>query len=183
MGVCGNLSAARDEGCCVSLKIMNVYLAADHAGFALKEKIKLWLTETGYTVKDFGASMYNPDDDYPDFMHQAAAAVAKDPEGSRALLFGGGGQGEAMVANHYKGVRAAVFYGPRVPVEAADVAGRISVDLFEQVRLAREHNNANVLSFGARFVNVPDAQEAVKLFLVTPFSNDARHQRRIAKID
>ncbi len=160
---------------------MIIYLAADHAGFELKEKIKKFLVDDGYEVKDFGALTYDKDDDYPDFIRPAAEAVASDPENSRAFIMGGGGQGEAMVANRFAGVRAAVFYGPRLPVGAADIAGRASADPFEQVRLAREHNNANILSFGARFVTEDDALAAVKMFLETKFTEEERHKRRIAK--
>ncbi len=160
---------------------MKIYLASDHAGFELKTKIKNYLSGLGHEVRDFGPLEYNKDDDYPDFISKAAEAVARDPEGSRAFIMGGGGQGEAMVANRVHGVRAAVFYGPRVPVESADIAGRVSSDPYEQIRLSREHNNANVLSFGARFVTIDEVTQAVKLFLETPFSSDARHQRRIDK--
>ena len=89
---------------------MKIYLASDHAGFELKEKIKKFLLESNYEVQDFGALIYDAKDDYPDFMHLAAKALSEDGEDSRAIIFGGGGQGEAMVANRYKGVRAAVFY-------------------------------------------------------------------------
>ena len=86
-----------------------------------------------------------------------------------------------MVANRVRGVRAAIFYGPRVPVGAADVSGRVSQDPYEQIRLAREHNNANILSFGARFVTEEEAYKAIDIFLATPFSLEPRHQRRIDK--
>ncbi len=161
---------------------MNIYLAADHAGFALKEKIKKFLEGEKYEVKDFGAFEFNADDDYPDFMHECAKAVAADPENCRVFIMGGGGQGEAMVANRYRGVRAAVFYGPRAPIAAADISGRESRDPYEQVRLAREHNNANVLSFGARFLSEEEAIAAVKIFLETKFGSEERHRRRVDKI-
>lgn len=160
---------------------MKIFLASDHAGFELKAKIKKYLEDGEYEVKDFGPFEFNKDDDYPDFIRPAAEAVAKDPENSRAIIMGGGGQGEAMVANRVSGVRAAVFYGPRAPVAAADIAGRVSSDPYEQIRLAREHNNANVLSFGARFVTDDEAFAAIKIFLETPFSSEPRHERRIAK--
>src|SRR3990167_8808632 len=89
-----------------------IYLAADHRGFELKEKIKEWLKEWGYEYEDMGAFEYNADDDYPDFISKAAEKVSQDSDNSRAIIMGGSGQGEAMVANRYKGVRAAVFYGP-----------------------------------------------------------------------
>lgn len=144
---------------------MIIYLASDHAGFALKENIKKFLADSGYEVKDFGAFKLDPEDDYPDFIKLAAEAVARDPEHSRGVVLGGSGQGEAMVANRYKGVRAAVYYGG-----AQDI-----------VKLSREHNNANVLSLGARFVTEEEALAAVKLWLETPFSKEPRHARRLAK--
>lgn len=144
---------------------MIIYLATDHAGFNLKEKIKEFLTELSYEVKDFGAFSYEEKDDYPDFIKLAAEVVAKDPENSRAIVLGGSGQGEAMVANRYKGVRAAVL-----DIYNADV-----------IKLSREHNNANILSLGARFLKEEEALNAVKLWLETPFSGEERHKRRIAK--
>ena len=146
---------------------MIVYLASDHAGFELKEKIKEFLAKNGYEAKDMGPFTFDPADDYPDFVRQAAQAVANDPEQSRAIIMGASGQGEAMVANRHKGVRAAVFYG----------------GLDEIIILSREHNDANVLSLGARFVSPEGALAAVKLWLDTSFSNAERHVRRIKKID
>lgn len=143
---------------------MAIYLASDHAGFVLKEKIKKILSEAGHVVKDFGALSYDPADDYPDFVRPAAEAVAKDPD-SRGVVLGGSGQGEAMVANRVKGVRAAVYYGG-------------STDI---IKLSREHNDANVLSLGARFLSNEEALKAVKLWLETPFSEEERHARRVAK--
>lgn len=161
---------------------MKVYLATDHAGFELKGKLKTFLSKLGYEVQDFGAFEYNPDDDYPDFISKAAEAVSKDPENSKAIVLGGSGQAEAMVANKFKEVRCALFYAAAAPLGAADITGRKSEDIFEMIRLTREHNNANVLSIGARFVSEEEAKEAVKLWLATPFSNEERHKRRIDKI-
>ncbi|MBI2627998.1 MAG: RpiB/LacA/LacB family sugar-phosphate isomerase [Candidatus Niyogibacteria bacterium] len=146
---------------------MFVHLAADHAGFDLKEKLKIYLKELDYEVKDHGAFEYNEKDDYPDFIRSAAKAVAENPEIDRAVVLGGSGQGEAMLANRFQGVRAAVFYGKPYSI----------------IKLSREHNNANVLSLGARFLSEEEAKEAAKLWLKTPFSEDVRHQRRIKKID
>jgi len=144
---------------------MIVYLACDHAGFELKEKIKEFLQKGGYKVEDFGAHSYDGEDDYPDFISKAAESVSKGPE-SRSIVLGGSGQGEAIVANKFRGVRATVFYGGSLEV----------------VKLSRQHNNANILSLGARFLNEEDALKAVKLWLDTPFSNEGRHKRRIEKI-
>jgi len=153
-----------------------IYIAADHRGFALKEKIKTWLTEWGMEFNDMGANAYDEQDDYPDFIHAAAQKVSENPKENKAIVLGGSGQGEAMAANRHKGVRAMVYYGG-------------PEDL---IVTARNHNDCNVLSLGAapgisketaQPMSDEEAQTAVKLFLETPFSNDERHVRRIAKID
>ncbi len=146
---------------------MKIFLATDHAGFALKEKIKPWLRSLGYEVEDQGAFELTETDDYPDFVHVAAERLIANPGEDRALIFGWSGQGEAMVANRHPGVRAAVYYGG--PAEI--------------IVLSREHNAANVLSIGARFVDEDRAKEMIELWLQTPFSDEERHARRIAKID
>jgi len=149
---------------------MKIFIASDHAGFELKEKLREWLVKKGYEVKDFGAFSYNETDDYPDFVRDAAKAVADDPEQSRGIVLGGSGQGEAMAANRFKGVRAAVLY-------------KFSAEI---VRLARQHNNANILSLGARFISEDEAKTAVEIFLETEFNGigeNERHLRRIKKID
>ncbi|MBI2338111.1 RpiB/LacA/LacB family sugar-phosphate isomerase [Candidatus Daviesbacteria bacterium] len=159
-----------------------VYLASDHVGFELKKKLKDFLENEGYKVEDCGAFEYDKYDDYPDFVSKAAEAVSKDPQNSRAIVLGGSGQAEMMVANKYKGVRAALFYSPAIPTEVADVTGRTSTDPYEIIRLTREHNNANVLSLGVRFLTEDQAKEAVKKWLEAPFPGDERHVRRIEKI-
>jgi ribose 5-phosphate isomerase B len=148
---------------------MKIYLGADHAGFNMKEHVKAFLTEEcGYTVEDKGAITLDSTDDYPDFVGPVACAVASDRdrgEDSFGIVFGGSGQGEAMVVNRTKGVRCAVYYGgPR-----------------EIVTLSREHNDANILSLGARFVFLDQVNDIVHLWLTTKFSGDERHVRRIAK--
>lgn len=143
---------------------MKIYLATDHAGFQLKEAIKKFLTTEGYTVEDLGAFQYDEKDDYPDFIKPAAEKISKTPT-DRAIILGGSGQGEAMVANRYKGVRAAVLY-------------KFDKDI---LRLSREHGDVNVLSLGARFLKEKDALKAVKLWLETPFSGEERHRRRLDK--
>ena len=149
---------------------MKIYLGADHAGFELKNKLVDFLKEKGYEVEDKGAFKFDPNDDYPDFVRQVAEAVSRDPEHSRGVVIGGSGQGEAIEANRVKHVRAEVYYG------GSPDSG------LETVKLAREHNNANVLSLGARLITEVEAKKAVDIFLATPFSG-GRHQRRIEKLD
>lgn len=159
-----------------------LFLASDHAGFELKEKLKVFLRENSYDAKDFGAESFNGDDDYPDFISKAAEMVSQDPENSKAIVLGGSGQAEAMVANKFPNVRCALFYSPVAPQQAADIEGRKSDDPFEIIKLSREHNNTNMLSIGARFVSEEEAKLAVKIWLTTPFSEGERHIRRINKI-
>ncbi|MBP9711577.1 MAG: RpiB/LacA/LacB family sugar-phosphate isomerase [Candidatus Pacebacteria bacterium] len=144
---------------------MKIYLGSDHAGFTLKEKLKAFLVETGHDVVDKGSYSIDPADDYPDFIKPVAEAVAEDSN-SFGIIFGGSGEGEQMVANKTEHIRAAEYYGGNLEI----------------VKLAREHNDANILSLGARFLNEDEAKEAVKLFLETPFSGDERHIRRINKL-
>lgn len=143
-----------------------VFLGADHAGFFLKEFLETRLREAGYATRDFGAFSCDPDDDYPDIIARVAKAIAENPD-TRGIIMGGSGQGEAMEANRTRGVRAAVFYG-----------GPRSI-----LTLSREHNDANVLSLGARFLTNEEAWEAVRLWLETQFSDAPRHARRIRKLD
>jgi ribose 5-phosphate isomerase B len=162
---------------------MKVYLATDHAGFELKEKVKTFLKEKGYDVHDCGAGAFDKDDDYPDFISKAAAGVSYDPDNAKGIVFGGSGQAEAMVANKFPHVRCALFYAAVAPVGAADVTGRKSTDPLEMIRLTREHNDANMLSLGARFLTEEETLKVVALWLKTDFSYDERHERRIEKID
>lgn len=144
---------------------MNIYLAGDHAGFSLKEELKRQLVSRGFSVQDFGPTSLDVDDDYPDFVVPLARKVAEDKE-SRGIIVGGSGQGEAIAANRIHGCRAAVYYGG-------------SLDI---VRLSRQHNDANVLSLGARFVTKEEATEATTLWLETEFEG-GRHERRLKKIE
>lgn len=146
---------------------MKIYLASDHAGFSLKETVHTYLRELDYDVEDVGADRENPDDDYPEIMARAAQQVSEQPEQNKAIIFGGSGQGEAIVANKFPSVRAVVFYGGALDI----------------ITLSREHNDANILSLGARFVTEDEAKEAVGLWLSTAFSGDIRHVRRIAQIN
>lgn len=174
-----------------------IYLASDHRGFELKEKIKTWLEEWGYEHEDMGAFVYDENDDYPDFISKAAEKVSQEPENSKAIILGGSGQGEAMVANRYKGVRAAVFYGPpfqfkQLPWFKWLLFGREAVTITDNVtfgvakkiiHLSREHNNANMLSLGTFFLEDKAAKRLIKLWLETSFSGEERHVRRIEKIE
>ena len=144
---------------------MIIALGTDHAGIELKEVVKKFLEENGYEVKDFGAYKYDSADDYPDFINPTAEFVSKHND-AVGIIFGGSGQGEAMAANRYKRVRAAVFYG------GPD----------EIISLSRQHNNANILSLAARFIEPEDAINVIKLWLSTEFEG-GRHQKRIEKLD
>ena len=145
---------------------MKIFLGADHAGFKLKNKIKTYLEELGEEVFDKGANELNEQDDYPDFILPVARAVRED-KGAKGIILGGSGQGEAIVANKIPGVRAVVYYGGDKKI----------------LTLSREHNDANVLSLGARFLTEEEAITAVKLWLETSFSKEERHERRIKKIE
>lgn len=145
---------------------MKIYIGSDHAGFELKEKLIPFLNELGHEVEDRGAFELNPTDDYPDFVIPVAEAVSKD-FGSMGIVLGGSGQGEAVATGRVEGIRTASWYGGNLDV----------------VKLSREHNNANILSLGARFIGESEAKEAVKLWLETPFPGDERHIRRIEKLD
>lgn len=158
---------------------MKIYLAGDHAGFNLKSMLVEQLALHGHDVEDLGPHELDPDDDYPDFVAPLAARIAAMP-GTMGVICAGSGQGEAMCANRTKGVRAAVYYG-KMRAETLDKAGAHSEDGYDAVRLPRRHNDANVLSIGARFVSPVEAIEAVNIFLGTEFSGDERHIRRLAK--
>ena len=162
---------------------MKIYIASDHAGFELKSVLSKELKDANYELVDCGAETFEPSDDYPDFIAKVAEAVQSDQTQSQVfgIVIGGSGQGEAMVANRTSGIRAAVFYGPVAPKQAIDIEGELTADPYAIVRLERLHNNANVLSIGARFVSVDEAKNAVKVFLTTSFSENERHVRRISK--
>ena len=150
------------------MKNVTIILAADHAGFKLKEAIKSFLESKKFQVLDVGAHELKDGDDYPVYMTAAAMKVAEDLTGkTKAIIFGGSGEGEAIVANRFPGVRAVVWYGGNDEV----------------IKLSRNDNNANVLSIGARFVREDEARKAIELWLNTPFSNEERHARRIELID
>ena len=139
---------------------MRVHIGTDHAGFELKEKVVEHLRAQGHEVVDHGAHEYDSLDDYPPFCFEAAEAVVAEP-GSLGVVIGGSGNGEQMAANRVKGVRAALARNEST------------------ARLAREHNNANVVAVGARQHSIEECLALIDAFLDTPFSDDERHQRRI----
>jgi ribose 5-phosphate isomerase B len=145
---------------------VKVYIASDHAGFELKKTLVAYVHTLGHDVEDCGPKILNPLDDYPDYIIPMAKKVCQN-EGSFGIALGGSGEGEAIAANRIPNIRAAAYYGGPMDI----------------VRLAREHNNANILSLGARFVTPAQAKDAVSLFLSTPFSGDERHIRRNDKLD
>ena len=144
---------------------MKIYIGSDHAGFFLKEKIKEFITNLNIEIIDKGAFNVDLTDDYPDFVIPVAESVSNDNE-SFGIILGGSGQGEAMSANKIEGIRAIEYYGGNL----------------EAVKLGREHNDANMLSLGARLMSEDEAKEAINVFLNTPFSNEERHIRRIKKL-
>lgn len=145
---------------------MKVFLASDHAGFDLKNLLVEFLRSEGHEVEDMGPHTLNTTDDYPDLVRPLAEKVAQN-KGTFGIVLGMSGQGEAMVANRIKGVRAAVYYGNNSEI----------------ITLSRQHNDANVLSLAAGFLAEDVAKDAVRIWLDTPFSSEDRHNRRIQKID
>ena len=149
---------------------MKILFGTDHAGFEMKEALVAFVRdELGGEIVDMGAFVYDEGDDYPDVISKVALKIAAstDAENIRGIILGGSGEGEAMVANRQRGVRATVYYGGNSEI----------------VKLSREHNDANILSLGARFLSIDEAKEAVRLWLATAFSGEERHIRRIKKID
>ena len=152
---------------------MNLVLAADHAGFNLKEQLKVKFQASdfkfqasSFTLQDVGAFSLDPADDFPLIIKLAAEQVAKDPLNTKAIVLGRSGFGEAIVANKYRGVRAVIYQG-------GDLA---------ELRLSREHNDANVLALAGAFLTVEQAWPAVQLWLNTAFSGAERHLRRLEQI-
>ena len=144
---------------------MKIYIATDHAGFKLKNYLKEKIYEKGYDIEDCGAFKFDPLDDYPDFIIPAARKISNDSN-AMGIIIGGSGQGEAIAANRIRGIRAIVYYdGP--------------IDI---IKLSRLHNDANILSLGARFITSEKAIEVINIWLDTSFEGD-RHNRRIKKLD
>lgn len=139
---------------------MRVHIGGDHAAYEMQRALVGWLAEEGHDVVDHGATTYDEIDDYPVFVLRAAEGVAAD-EGSFGVVLGGSGNGEQMAANKIKGIRAALCYNT------------------ELAQLARQHNDAQVISIGGRFNTIEEAKDMVRVFLETPFSGVERHQRRL----
>ena len=142
---------------------VRVYLGSDHAGLELKAALVAWLGEAGHEAVDCGPVSYDPQDDYPVYVLRAARGVVGDP-GSLGIVIGGSGNGEQIAANKVPGVRAALAWTE------------------ETAQLARQHNDANVLSLGARMYPLADAVGFARVFVATPFSGEARHSRRLAMV-
>jgi ribose 5-phosphate isomerase B len=142
---------------------MRVYLGSDHAGYELKMHLVNHLIKQGHDVVDVGPHVYDPEDDYPAFCLHTGAKVAAD-EGSLGIVIGGSGNGEQIAANKIDGVRAALVWRTEI------------------AQLARQHNDANVISIGAREHTLDEATSFVETFLATPFSGNPRHARRIAQL-
>lgn len=146
---------------------MRIHIATDHAGLETSHYLIVSLTALGHEVFDHGPTSYDPLDDYPSFCINAALAVVKDEKaGAKALgiVLGGSGNGEQIAANKVKGVRAALAWNE------------------DTAKLARSHNDANVVALGARQHSKEEVLELIKLFIAEPFSGDERHARRIGKI-
>lgn len=142
---------------------MKIYLGTDHAGFEFKEEIKKYLIERRYDVIDCGAYVFDKNDDYPDFIGKVGKNVGENKD-SYGIIWGKSGAGECIVANKYRNIRCFLAVNE------------------ENVRLARQHNDANVISFGSEFVTIDKAKNLIRLFLETDFSQEKRHIRRLNKI-
>ena len=145
------------------LTVRRVHLGTDHAGYELKEHLKKVLAAEGYEPVDHGNTVFDKDDDYPSFCIEAAEAV-RDDRGQLGVVIGGSGNGEQMAANLVNGIRCGLAWS------------------VETARLTREHNDAQVLAIGARMHSLEEATEIVLAFLRTAFSEDPRHERRIAQM-
>ncbi|HEY0694433.1 MAG TPA: ribose-5-phosphate isomerase [Kribbella sp.] len=143
---------------------MRVHIGSDHAGFELKNHLAQHLTAAGHDVVDHGPAVYDAADDYPPYCLRTAEAVVVD-HGSLGIVIGGSGNGEQIAANKVKGVRAALAWST------------------ETAKLSRQHNDANVISIGARMHPIEDAVGFVELFLATPYSGEERHTRRIKMLE
>jgi ribose 5-phosphate isomerase B len=142
---------------------MKIYIASDHGGYELKKELVNYLQKKGYTIEDMGNKKEDPQDDYPDFILPLAEKVAKEM-GATGIILGRSGNGEAIAANKVKGIKAAVCLNVKM------------------AKMAREHNDANILSLGADYVDLKTAKAIVDTFLETFFSKEEKHKRRVNKI-
>jgi ribose 5-phosphate isomerase B len=152
-----------------------IFLSGDHAGFEAKNEIRDWLRKKGFEIRDFGPYVYNKNDDYPDFvvpmvktMKDKNSKVIRTPKlgHPKGIIIAGSGEGEAIAANRFNGIRAAVYHGKNLEI----------------VKTTREHNDANILCLGSRFVKQDEMKKAIDVFLKTKFKA-GRHKRRLGKIE
>jgi ribose 5-phosphate isomerase B len=143
---------------------MDIYIGADHRGFELKQKLVRWLQEKGFATTDVGAHQLDKDDDYPDYASLVGHAVSARPELDRGVLLCGSGAGMMVVANKFKGVRAALLHDPAI------------------AKAAKNDDDINVLVLGTDFIDEAQAKEVIETWLTTPFAGEERHQRRLTKI-
>lgn len=144
-----------------------IAIASDHAGFEMKQELISFLKVEGYEVVDHGAHKKDENDDFPDFVKIVAREVSRHPDRLRGVVLGGSGTGEAIVCNRFPSVRAVSYYGGNLDI----------------ISLSREHNDANILSLGARFISLEEAEAVLRIWLETPFSEDKRYERRNQKIE
>ena len=144
---------------------MVIYIGGDHRGFALKEKLKAFVSNMGYEIMDVGAEQPIPDDDYPDYAAKVAQAVMRDPEQSRGVIMCGSGVGVDITANRFQNVRSALGINP------------------DQIYAARHDDNVNILALASDYTDEETAKKMVQVFLSTKFASDERFARRVQKIE
>jgi ribose 5-phosphate isomerase B len=152
---------------------MKIVIASDHAGFELKQYIKESLKDFGFDTVDMGPEVYDENDDYPIYIKRVAEYISQNnnPDEYRGIVIGGSGQGENICANKFKKVRSVLIYGNDTELNTTIA------------KLSRQHNNANVISFGARFIEQGDAFHVLKYWLEEKFTGDPRHVRRLSKLE
>src|SRR3989344_5514883 len=146
---------------------MKLIIGADHAGYELKEKLKPWLVGLGHEVIDVGAYVLDNADDYPDFVAPLVEKVLEDPDEIRGIFCGGSGQGEAIMANRSRNLRAVVYAHHDLSI----------------IKVMRTDSNSNFFSIGARFISESEAKEAITSWLSISFDPESRHARRLAKLE
>ncbi len=164
MGILRNSRQTHSKCRYIKLTSVIIYIGADHRGFKLKETLKAYLVNSGYTVHDLGNEHYDENDDYPDFAIKVAEKVNEDPSNNKGVLLCGSGIGVDIVANKFKNVRSSLAFSP------------------DQVYMAKNHDDTNVLSLPAAYLEDEEAKKIVSVWLQTPFSNEEGHKRRLDKI-